>query len=195
MVLPTRHIARSVKICVPHIRRKIDALRIMASFKRSAALNLLLIVFLVNQLSIAAQDTAQKTETDEEFLEDLEKRAFQYFWDHSGEKTGLTLDRAQTTGQAAANGTANHNVASIAATGFALTSYCIAAERNWISTAEAKNRTQITLKFFADRAFHIAGWFFHWLDSETGERRWQSEISSIDTRWSSDRTTMLQRPL
>ena len=38
-----------------------------------------------------------------------------------------------------------------------------------------------TLRFFADRAFHKSGWFYHWIDAKTGERRWNSEVSSIDT--------------
>ena len=38
-----------------------------------------------------------------------------------------------------------------------------------------------TLRFFAERAPQEHGWFLHWMDSATGERRWQSEFSSIDT--------------
>jgi hypothetical protein len=37
------------------------------------------------------------------------------------------------------------------------------------------------LRFFDSRAFHQRGWFYHWLDAKTGDRRWNSEISSIDT--------------
>src|SRR5208283_645066 len=116
-----------------------------------------------------------------EFLDDLEQRAFQYFWENSGPKTGLTLDRAHTDGGTYPNTSQNYNVASIAATGFALTSYCIAAEHNWTSSSDLIERTKTTLNFFANRAFHKEGWFYHWLDSETGERRWDSEVSSIDT--------------
>lgn len=77
---------------------------------------------------------------------------------------------------------ANHqNVASIAATGFGLTSLCIAADRGWISKAEALERTRNTLRFFDSRAFEQRGWFYHWMDAKTGERRWNSEVSSIDT--------------
>jgi hypothetical protein len=75
----------------------------------------------------------------------------------------------------------HRNVASIAATGFGLTSLCIAAERNWISRTEAIERTRNTLRFFDARAFQQRGWFYHWLDAKTGERRWNSEVSSIDT--------------
>src|SRR4029434_9295350 len=37
------------------------------------------------------------------------------------------------------------------------------------------------LLFFAARAFQQRGWFYHWIDSKTGQRRWNSEVSSIDT--------------
>jgi len=75
----------------------------------------------------------------------------------------------------------HQNVASIAATGFGLTSLCIAADRGWISKAEALERTRNALRFFDTRAFNQRGWFYHWLDTKTGERRWNSEVSSIDT--------------
>jgi hypothetical protein len=75
----------------------------------------------------------------------------------------------------------HRDVASIAATGFGLTSLCIAADRNWIPRNEAIERTRHTLRFFDSRAFHQRGWFYHWLDVKTGDRRWNSEVSSIDT--------------
>jgi hypothetical protein len=116
---------------------------------------------------------------DEAFLEDLQKRLFQYFWEQADSHTGLVPDRARTDGSALDE---NHqNVGSIAATGFGLTSLCIASERRWIDRTAALERTRVTLRFFADRAFHQRGWFYHWLDTKTGERRWHSEVSSIDT--------------
>jgi hypothetical protein len=72
-------------------------------------------------------------------------------------------------------------VASIAATGFGLTSLCIAADRNWIDRSQALERTRNTLRFFDARAFNQRGWFYHWMDARTGARRWNSEVSSIDT--------------
>ncbi|HEU5132088.1 MAG TPA: glucoamylase family protein, partial [Pyrinomonadaceae bacterium] len=66
-------------------------------------------------------------------------------------------------------------------TGFGLTSLCIAADRGWVTKSEALERTRNTLRFFDTRAFHQRGWFYHWLDAKTGERRWTSEVSSIDT--------------
>lgn len=116
---------------------------------------------------------------DEQFLEDLEHRSFNYFWEQADPQTGLVPDRARIDGSSLDE---NHrNVASIAATGFGLTALCIGAERGWITRSQARERARNTLRFFADKAFHEHGWFYHWLDAKSGERRWKSEVSSIDT--------------
>jgi hypothetical protein len=116
---------------------------------------------------------------DQIFLEELEQRSFRYFWEQADPQTGLVPDRARMDGSPLDE---NHrNVASIAATGFGLTALCIAAERGWIRSDEARERTRNTLRFFANQAFQQHGWFYHWLDAKSGERRWQSEVSSIDT--------------
>ena len=123
--------------------------------------------------------THKLTREDEPFLEDLERRSFQYFWEEADPQTGLVPDRARMDGSALDE--SHRNVASIAATGFGLTSLCIAAERGFIDRAQARERTRNTLRFFANKAFQERGWFYHWMDAKTGERRWQSEVSSIDT--------------
>lgn len=125
------------------------------------------------------QTSAALTAQDEEFLEDLERRSFQYFQEQSDPRTGLVLDRARTDGSP--HDERHRNVASIAATGFGLTALCIAAERGWIKRDEARERVRSSLSFFAERAPHMRGWFYHWLDWRTGARAWQSEVSSIDT--------------
>jgi hypothetical protein len=150
---------------------------------RAVALFLLLALF-AQSLSFAypqrrAGVTFQVTREDQQFLEDFTHRSFLYFWEQADPQTGLVLDRSRTDGSPTDE---NHRtVASIAATGFGLTALCIAAERGWITKRQARERTLITLRFFADRAYQNHGWFYHWLDSRTGERRWQSEVSSIDT--------------
>lgn len=116
---------------------------------------------------------------DEAFVEDLSRRAFRYFWEQADPRTGLVLDRSKTDGSPSDE--AHRRIASIASTGFGLTALCIAAERRWIEPARARQRVLATLRFFADRATNEHGWFYHWMDAATGERRWQSEISSIDT--------------
>lgn len=116
---------------------------------------------------------------DESFLEDLSRRAALYFWEQADPSTGLVMDRSRTDGSPPDE--KHRNVASIAATGFGLTALSIAAEHRWINPVEARERVRVTLRFFDERAFQMRGWFYHWMDARTGERRWQSEVSSIDT--------------
>lgn len=130
----------------------------------------------------AQQATLRRTplsKSDEAFLEDLSRRSFLYFWEQADSRTGLVLDRARTDGSQ--EDETHRDVSSIAATGFGLTALSIAAERRWINPADARERVRATLRFFADRAPQEHGWFYHWLDRTTGARRWESEISSIDT--------------
>jgi hypothetical protein len=129
----------------------------------------------------ATQTRPHLSARDEAFLEDLSHRAFRYFEEHADPVTGLVLDRARTDGAAHDASHPSHNIASSASTGFGLTALCIAAERGWISRAKARERMRQTLRFFAERAPQEHGWFLHWMDSSNGERRWQSEYSSIDT--------------
>jgi hypothetical protein len=133
----------------------------------------------VIQESPAPPTASRFTPDDEKFLDDLEYKSFEYFWQQANPRTGLVPDRArQDDAPLDAN---HHNVASIAATGFGLTALCIGAERKWITRAEARERTRNTLRFFANEATQEHGWFYHWLDASSGVRRWNSEVSSIDT--------------
>ncbi|HTG62982.1 MAG TPA: glucoamylase family protein [Terriglobia bacterium] len=117
---------------------------------------------------------------DTDLLDDISRRSFRYFWDQTDLSTGLVADRARTDGEPEDN--PNHvRVASIAATGFGLTAFCIAADHRWISREMARERVLAALVYFTDRAPEEHGWFYHYLDPTTGERRWNSEVSSIDT--------------
>lgn len=148
----------------------------------SRTIVLLLLILTLSWQAIevrAAQLRPQFSPRDERFLEDLERRSFQYFWDQASPATGLVLDRTRTDGTPADED--HRYIASIAATGFGLTAICIGSERGWINRSEARDRVRTTLHFFADRASQEHGWFYHWLDVNTGERRWRSEVSSIDT--------------
>gem|GEM_PF-352764 len=115
-----------------------------------------------------------------DLIDDISRRSFRYFWDNTNPGTGLVLDRARTDGEPEDN--PNHErVASIAATGFGLTAFCIAADHRWISQEMARERVLAALRYFYYRAPQEHGWFYHYLDSVTGQRRWNSEVSSIDT--------------
>jgi hypothetical protein len=111
-----------------------------------------------------------------DLIDDLSHRSFRYFDEQTDPHTGLTLDRAPFQGGGVENG-----VASIAVTGFAMTAFCIAQERQWISRAEAEKRVTRTLKFLVHEAPRTHGWFYHFMDARTGRRVAKSEVSSIDT--------------
>jgi hypothetical protein len=128
----------------------------------------------------SARRSAREAKSDNDLLDDISRRSFRYFWEQSDPTTGLVLDRVRVDGRP--DDDPNHrSVSSIAATGFGLTSLAIAADHRWISQESARQRVLTTLRFFADRAPHEHGWFYHFVDASTGERRWKSEISSIDT--------------
>ena len=136
---------------------------------------ILLLVLCAEYLSAQSKFSPQ----DQTFLDDLEHRSFQYFWDQADPTTGLIPDRARIDGTLLDD---NHrNVASTAATGFGLTAICIATEQGWLTRAQARERVRSTLVYFANKAFNEHGWFYHWIDAKTGDRRWNSEVSSIDT--------------
>ena len=97
---------------------------------------------------------------DNDLLDDLSRRSFRYFWEQTNLGAGLVLVRALTSGET--DNQRNHEgVASIAATGFGLTAYCIAADHRWISHEMARQRVLAALLIFANRASQEHGWFYH----------------------------------
>lgn len=116
------------------------------------------------------------SEADDRFLEDLSRRSFLFFWEQADARTGIIRDRSRTDG-----GPSNENIGSIASVGFGLSGLCIAAARGWQPRAEAIDRAETTLRFFAEQMPHERGWFFHFVNPQTGAREWKSELSSIDT--------------
>jgi len=124
--------------------------------------------------------TQTLSKLDVDLLDDISRRAFRYFWEQASPRTGLILDRTPTTGEPE-DGAGHAQVASIAATGFGLTAVCIARDHRWIGREAARERVLTTLRFLAHEAPQVHGWFYHYLDSNSGERAWRSEVSSIDT--------------
>jgi hypothetical protein len=109
------------------------------------------------------------------FVDELERRALVYFEEQTDPVSGLTYDRAPTIGGP------SHAPASIAATGFALTAWCIADYRHWLVTNEARRRVTKTLRFILTNVPSEHGWIYHFIDAHTGSRMWECEASTIDT--------------
>jgi len=116
------------------------------------------------------------SQDDQQLLEDLEHGNFLYFWEQANPQTGLVKDRSNAR---ISNDT--RNAASIAATGFGLTALCIGEKHGFVSREDARNRVLATLRFLWKKLPTHRGFFFHFANINTGERMWDSEVSSIDT--------------
>ena len=112
---------------------------------------------------------------DHQFLDDLERANCLFFVEQANPQTGLVRDRCNV------RATSSSTVASIAATGFGLTALCIGQQRGFISLSDASERVLATLRFLWKKLPVHRGFFYHWADMNTGERTWNSEVSSIDT--------------
>lgn len=116
---------------------------------------------------------------DDEFLEDLSRRTFRYFWEQTDAGTGLVLDRARCDGSLVPG--RNLEVASTALTGFYLTALCIGAERRWKPVDECRERVRQGLRHLLNEQESVRGWYYHFTNRKSGERVWSSELSTVDT--------------
>lgn len=112
------------------------------------------------------------------FYDEIERRTFGFFWDTVDRSNGLVPDRWPTK-----------SFSSIAAIGFGLTAYPIGVERGWCTRAAARDLTLTTLRTLwrlpqgperSGRGGH-AGFFYHFLDMDSGLRHADTELSSIDS--------------
>jgi len=124
----------------------------------------------VSDFTLSAYETA--------FIESLQARTFQFFWDRCDPVTGLAPDRWPT-----------RSFASLAATGFALTAYPIGAEHGWVPREAAARRALRTLRFLwiapqgdaPQGMMGTRGLFYHFVDPATGARFGDVELSTVDT--------------
>jgi len=110
-------------------------------------------------------------------LADLQSDAFKYFIHEVNRDNGLVADS-----------TKGGWPSSIAAVGMALAAYPVGVERGFITRDEAIARTLRKLRFFSESeqstssdATGYKGFYYHFLDMETGRRAWRCELSTIDS--------------
>ena len=110
-------------------------------------------------------------------LDALQRETFDYFVHEVNPLNGLITDKTQEGAPA-----------SIAAVGLALSAYPVGVERDYITRAEAIERTLATLRFFRNssqgtgaEATGYKGFYYHFLDMKTGRRVWKCELSTVDT--------------
>ncbi|MDZ4857978.1 MAG: glucoamylase family protein [Candidatus Hydrogenedentes bacterium] len=119
----------------------------------------------------------QTTPEQDAVLRSLQEDSFTYFVHKANPANGLVLDKSREGWPA-----------SIAAIGLALGLYPGGVERGFMTREEAVHRTLTTLRFFTKAphgpepdATGYKGFYYHFLDMETGRRAWRSELSSVDT--------------
>jgi hypothetical protein len=115
--------------------------------------------------------------SDDALLDGLQRSAFGYFLQSVNPGNGLIADTSRAESKI-----------SIAVVGFALSIYPVAVERGWMTRADAVERSLATLRFLRDsdqsgspEATGFKGFYYHFLDRESGVRAWHSELSMIDS--------------
>jgi hypothetical protein len=101
--------------------------------------------------------------------------AFNFFWERTNtvaDSPGYGLIRDRYPGSA--------GIASMASVGFGLSAYPIGVEKGYISLNEGQERASKTMDTLLAME-RTEGFYYHFVDMETGKRAWDSEVSSIDT--------------
>jgi hypothetical protein len=114
---------------------------------------------------------------DEGFLDLVQRTAFDYFWYETNLENGLVKDRSS-----------DPSLSSIAAVGFGLSALTVGIDRGWISREAGRARVLTALEFLrnsphgpeADAAGY-KGFYYHFLDIQTGRRDGDAELSTVDT--------------
>ncbi len=126
-------------------------------------------------MSKATSEIARLSE--DALLQQLQREAFAYFLHEMNPANGLVKDKSQ-----------KDSPASIASVGLSLSAYSVGVERGFIPRARAIERTLAALRFFGNstqestaQATGYKGFYYHFLDMQTGTRTWQCELSTIDT--------------
>ena len=113
----------------------------------------------------------------DDMLDSLQRDAFAYFVNEANPANGLVKDCTRPGFPS-----------SIAAVGLALAAYPVGVERGLLMRTEAVARVLATLRFFWNspqgsepNATGYKGFYYHFLDMDTGRRAGDSELSTIDT--------------
>jgi hypothetical protein len=112
---------------------------------------------------------------DDQFLNEVEIASCLFFWEQGSPNTGMVQDRCNVRENRPGG------ASSIAATGFGLTALCIGDQRGLIPAGDALERVFATLRFLWKKLPNHRGFFYHFANPETGERMFDSEVSSVDT--------------
>ena len=102
-----------------------------------------------------------------QFLDEIERKTFDYFTEEVDPKTFLVKDR-----------TKDHSVISTGLSGFQWTAYVIGVERGWMLREEALKRMNVSLDFILNHLDRYHGLLPHWLDSNQKEV-WETKMGDV----------------
>ena len=115
--------------------------------------------------------------TESELLDNLRRAIVDYYLTESNPQNGLIADRNEPG-----------SPSSIAAVGMGLSVYIVAVVRGILSRADAVDRTLALLRFLDSshqgpepNATGYKGFYYHFLDMQTGRRAIECELSTVDT--------------
>jgi hypothetical protein len=101
--------------------------------------------------------------------------SFDFFWEQANTTAGSPgygLIRDRYPG--------SPGIASMASVGFGLTAYPLGVELGYITREQGEERASLTLDTLLDME-RVEGFYYHFVDMQTGARAWESEVSNIDT--------------
>lgn len=112
-------------------------------------------------------------ESDEAFLEEVQRGAFNFLWNEIDPETGMVLDRTGV------------DFISVAGVGYQLGAICVAETRGWITRDEAEERTLRIVRALADNPDNRPGGvFYHFLEPGTAGPSggaYEQVASTVDT--------------
>ncbi len=100
---------------------------------------------------------------DEELLDLVQEKTFDYFWSFAESNSGMARERSQDD----AYGGESPNIVTTGGTGFGLASFPVAVDRGWITRQAAIERLDKILKFL-ETAPTYHGAFSHWYYGDSG---------------------------
>lgn len=108
-------------------------------------------------------------------IESEMQASFNFFWEQANtdpNSPGFGLIRDRYPGST--------GIASMASVGFGLTAYLVGVEKGYITRMEGFERASGTMDTLLNMD-RVEGFYFHFVDMNTGKRAWESEVSSIDS--------------
>lgn len=142
-------------------------------------MNRLLKILLISSFLTGCTQAPPKDEFVEKNIDEIieleMKASFDFFWEQANTtegSIGYGLIRDRYPG--------SEGIASIASVGFGLSAYIVGVEKGYISYKEGLTRVTQTFETLSNMD-RIEGFYYHFVDMNTAERAWNSEVSVIDT--------------